>query len=281
MQSFVTGIAAELERSRPLTSQAADHIASHYGVSRDELGAFLTGRFPSLEEYEADLILSPVFTPSLEDQARVSPLLDRETLSVDFWPELISTLLARPTIAHLITEDGATHEVALPEVVIERFVTRLGLERTLPVRFQQLLDALPPVHDRPMLKAIARRPVWNESGRAEILFRFLVATTAGDGCSVEEAVQLTQLAETYQPRDIGELLARIPAWQEVLKREISVASNPKPFFSERIHDLHGGGRDQRSTNKTFVGAKKRALAFLSRLESVLAPGSGPAPTSPE
>jgi hypothetical protein len=271
MQPFVTGIAAELERPRLLPSQAADHIASHYDVPRDELGAFLVERLPRVEEYEADLILSPVFTPSLEDQARLSDLLDRETLEVDAWPELIRVLAERPTVAHLRTEDGVTHAVRLPEVVIERFVTRLGMERSLPERFQRLLNTLPPEGDRPMLKAIARRAVWSSEARADILFRFLVVTTSGEGCCVAEVVQLLQLVETYQPGDVAEFLARIPAWQEVLKREISVASSPKPFFSERIQELHGGGRDQRTGNNTFIAAKKRALAFLSKLQTVLTP----------
>lgn len=270
MQLFVDAIAAELERPRPLPRQTADHVASHYDVSRDGIGAFLAERLPALEDYEVDLVLSPVFTPSLQDQARFSELLDRETLPAASWPELVKALAARPTTAHLTTEDGAAHRVGLRDVVIERFVTRLHLDYALPERSQRLLNSLPPAADRAELKAIARRPVWREGRRADILQRFLVATTSGDDYRLGDVVHLLQLAETYQPKDAKELLGRIPAWQEVLKREIAVASSPKPFFSDRIQEMHGGGRDHRSANNAFVAAKKDALSFLARLESVLA-----------
>ena len=50
MQAFADAIAANLERPRPLLKQVVDHLASHYSVSRDELGAFFTGQLDALED---------------------------------------------------------------------------------------------------------------------------------------------------------------------------------------------------------------------------------------
>ena len=89
MQIFVDAVATELERPRPLLKQVVDHLASHYSVSRDELGAFLAEQLGALEDYEIDLLFSPLFTPSLAEQAAFSELLDHQTLPAGEWPALI------------------------------------------------------------------------------------------------------------------------------------------------------------------------------------------------
>lgn len=271
MQSFVPLLAGELERPRVLAPQVADHISSHYDVSRDQLGRFLSETLPGLEDYEVDLVLSPIFTPTLADQARLSDELDRRTLPASAWPDLVRALAARPTVAQLVTEDGVSHGAPLREVTIERFVNRLNLDQALPERFSRLLNSLPPAADRPTLKAVARRPIWREEARATVLFQYLLTTASGDGYQLAEVIQLLQWAETYQPRDIADLLDRIPAWEEVLRREINVASNPRPFFNDRVKEMHGGGRDQRGTNETLIASKRQALAFLSKIRAALGP----------
>ncbi|NDF00352.1 MAG: hypothetical protein EB034_19100 [Verrucomicrobia bacterium] len=72
MQIFVDAVAAELERPRPLLKQVVDHLASHYSVSRDAMGAFFMEQLAALEDYEVDLLFSPLFTPSLTEQAAFS-----------------------------------------------------------------------------------------------------------------------------------------------------------------------------------------------------------------
>ena len=69
-----------------------------------------------------------------------------------------------------------------------------------------------------------------------------------------------------------DLLARVPQWEILLRHEISVASSPKPFFNERVQELHGGGRDQRG--RSAVAPKQAELDFLTRLKTIL---SQPAP----
>ena len=75
--------------------------------------------------------------------------------------------------------------------------------------------------------------------------------------------------ETYEPTDVAELRARIPHWQRVLRQEINDTVGTKPFFNERIEDLHGGGRDQRRHDQSRIAAKETERAFLERLQRVL------------
>lgn len=270
MNEFLAPIAAELERPRPLLKQVSDHLSSHHSISRDELGEFLATSLDGLEDYQIDLLFSPLFTPSLADQSLFSGVLDHTTLPAAEWPALVQKLSVRPTVSQLVTEDGKTHPVKLREVTIERYVTRLNLDVVLPEPLLKLLNSLPPAEDRPLLKALARRSVWKATLRRDVLFRFLLASTSDDFYQRDDLIALLKLMETYQPRDTADLLQRIPHWQEVIRKEMLTAASPKPFFSERVQELHGGGRDQRHQSSSYLDGKKQELAFLDRLSSVLA-----------
>jgi hypothetical protein len=269
MQAFVDAVALELERPRALLKQVVDHLASHYSVSRDELGEFFKSQLESLEDYEIDLLFSPLFTPKLADQAAFSELLDQQTLPSNEGPALVRKLADRPTVAHLTTEDGITHAIKLREVSLERYVTRLNLDVVIPDPLGKLLHSLPPVEDRALLKALARRIVWNKEPRRAVLFRYLLAATSEDFYQRDDLLTLLKLMETYQPKDAADLLARIPHWQEVMKTEVLAASSPKPFFAARVQELHGGGRDQRHQDESLINGKQRELDFLGRLQRVL------------
>jgi PTS HPr component phosphorylation site len=166
--------------------------------------------------------------------------------------------------------DAKTHSVPLRDVTIERYVHRLCLEATIPEPLFKLLSHLPPAADRPLLKAVARRAVWENDARRNILVRYLMTATDGDTYRLDDVVELLKLAETYQPTDVTDLLAHIPHWQQVLRQKINEAASPKPFFNERVQEIHGGGRDQRRQDDSRVSAKENERAFLDRLQKVLA-----------
>jgi hypothetical protein len=261
-------VAAELERPRVVSAQVVNHLVGTYGLTRDAVGPFLSSELSALEDYEIDLILSPLFTPTLPDQKIFAELLGRDPVPTVRWPGLIQQLVARPTRAQLVIEDGQTHAVPLRDVTIERYVHRLRLDATIPESLFKLLTQFPA--DRPLLKAVARRAIWESDQRREILVRYLVDAGGAKGYRGEDAVDLLKLMETYQPVDMKELLARIPHWQQVLRQEINEGAGAKPFFNERVEELHGGGRDQRRQNNARLSAKENEQAFLERLQRVLA-----------
>jgi len=269
MQKFVDTVAQELEKPRPLLKQVVDHAASRHEVSRDDIGSFLERAVKELEEYELDLLFSAQFTPTLVDQAAFSSLLDEELLPREKWAELVARLEARPTVARLVSEDGSEHAVELTEVSIERFVKRLNLDAGIPENLARLLDSMPPEEDRGLLKAVARRAGFRGAGPSEILFRFVLKVTSDHEYQLEEVLLLLELMETYKPADAGDLVSRIPHWLEVLENEATAAGQPKPFFAERVQEMHGFGRDQRKTDLSLIERKKRNMRFLKRLEGIL------------
>ena len=110
--------------------------------------------------------------------------------------------------------------------------------------------------------------MWGAAPRLEILSRFLAS--AGAETRTTDAAALLNLVETYEPADTAEVLRRLPHWQDVLRHEIGLASGPKPFFNERVQEMHGGGRDQRRLEDSRITAKQRELDFLARLQASIA-----------
>jgi hypothetical protein len=267
---LLSTLVAELQRPREVSSHVINHIIETYGISRDEIGDFLNTDLVALEDYEIDLILSPLFTPSLRDQSIFAELLERDSVPVNEWPALVQQLASRPTHAQLVTDDSNTHSIQLREVTIERYVHRLRLEATIPESLLQILNDLVPASDRAWLKAIARRAVWSDESRRNILARYLTSAVANGTYRLDDAMELLKVVETYQCANVAELLAQIPHWQQVLRQEINEASTGKPFFNERVEELHGGGRDKRRQDRTRIQSKENERAFLERLQQALA-----------
>jgi hypothetical protein len=269
MRTLLEPLAAELERPRPLSAQVINHLSGTYNLDRAAIGDFLVNELPKLEDYEIDLALSPVFTPTLNDQAIFAELLGREALQATEWPGLIQQLVVRPTRAQLVTEDGQKHSTPLREVSIERYVHRLRLDATIPVPLFNLVNQFPLAGERPLLKAVARRAIWESESRREILTRYLNAIVGDETYRPDDAMELLKLAEIYQPADVAGLRAQIPHWLQVLRQEINESGGGKPFFNERVEELHGGGRDQRRQDNSRITAKENEQAFLERLQSIL------------
>src|SRR6185436_19687911 len=145
---------------------------------------------------------------------------------------------------------------------------------TIPDSLFKLIATLPAA-GRPLLKAVARRAIWERESRREILVRYLLADVRGNGQSgegvegAEGMLELLKLMETYEPADTASLVSRIPHWEQVLRHEVTMAVNPKPFFNERVQELHGGGRDRRGQDDVRIAAKERELAFLKQIQQRL------------
>jgi hypothetical protein len=269
VKKLVETLAAELERPRELSPRVLNYIGGNYAVEHDAIGTFLVEELPKLEDYEIDLILSPVFTPRLSDQAVFAEILGRDRVGREEWPTLIQQLIARPTCAKLVTLDGVGHSVTLREVTIERYVHRLRLEATIPESLFGLLQQLPAA-DQPMLKAIARRSVWENSSTALILENYLIAAIKRSRYTLADMHALLELIESRKPNSLNDLVEHIPIWLDALRLQIEVAAGPKPFFSQDIERMHGGGRDQRGQDEVRLTAKEKEFEFLGRLQEVLA-----------
>lgn len=253
-----------------MSPRVLNYITGTYNIDPDDTGAFLVNELPKLDEVETDLILSPVFTPKLADQAAFAELLGPAAVPREQWSSLVEQLVNRPTRAHLTTPDGKVHIVLLRDVTIERYVHRLRLEAAIPAPVFTLLEKLPaPAEDRPLLKAIARRPAFEGPGLREILERYLSAVANQNSYNADDMLELLNLAENRKPRNVADVLESIPRWTEALREQIEKASGPKAFFHPQVEMMHGGGRDQRGQDNLRASAKENEMAFLLRLQKLL------------
>jgi len=267
MSTLLEILAAELERPRGLSSRVTNYIGRTYGVDREAVGLFLVDELPKLEDYELDLILSPVFTPKLADQAVFAAMLGRDSIPREEWPALIQRLVRRPTVARLIAEDGRAHSVPLREVTLERYVHRLRLDASIPESLFVLIDRTSPA-DRPLLCAIARSACWEKEAARDILVRYLSNSVDRSLFLLDDAVELLNLMESSKPADLNQLMALIPRRQDALREQIDTASAPKPFFSNRVQAMHGEN-DQRGRDDARIIAKQTEFDFLARLQQIL------------
>jgi len=271
MPDLLETLCQELERPREVTPQVARHLGANYEIALDEIGPFLVETLPTLEDDEVDLILSPLFTPKLDDQTVFAAQLGRLSVPPEEQARLVARAVARPTTARLVAPDGQVHAVPLGEVVVERYVYRLRLQGTIPEHVFGLIERSGP-RDQPLLQAIARRAIWESGTRSGILTAYLGARAGLGAGSPDEDRSLLDLVERYKPADIGDLVLKIPQWQEALRGDLSAASGGKPFFSQHIEGSHGGDRDHRddrSVGDSLVETWRRDLEFLGRLEQLL------------
>jgi hypothetical protein len=269
VSKLIETLAEELERPRDVTQQVSDHIWGNYDIERDAVGDFLDTELTGLEDYQHDLILSPLFTPKLADQALFADLLGQESVPKTEWPALVEQLDGRPTRGLLVTIDKEVHTIALRDVVLERYVHRVRLDGAIPEPIWRLLEQDPFAADLRTFKAIARRATWESDGRRNILETYLASAGHDDLYHAGDSVQLLRVAEDYKPRDLAYLTERIPLWQEAIRQEIDSADEPKPYVSTEVQAHHGFGRDQRKKDDARISAKKKELAFFDRLHQVL------------
>lgn len=269
MEKLIETLVEELERPREVTGRLADHIWSAYEIDRDAVGNFLESQLPELEDYEHELILSPLFTPKLADQAVFAELLGGESVPKADWCVLVQKLEARPTRAQLLTSEGGPHTVVLREEVLERYIRLLRLDGAIPGTLLSLLEQESFKAEGPIFKAIARRAIWETDARRAILETYLASVEDGDSYVSRDGLRLLDLVEGYKPRDVAYLLERIPQWQKALRKEIEEADQPKPFFDENVQENHGFDRDQRQPNDPRIAKKQEKLVFLERLMPVL------------
>jgi hypothetical protein len=270
---LIEKLALELERPRELSPRVINYIGGTYNVDPDAVGEFLERELPKLEDYEIDLILSPLFTPKLSDQAIFADILRAASVPREQWPGLVSRLVERPTRAHLVTPNGAQHAVELRDVTIERYVHRLRLEATIPESLLTLIERCPSETDRPALMALARRAVWENAGPRRILEVYLELVLEQGSYSLDETLDLLNLAEDRKPADLDALIAWIPRWAESLRQQIDTGGGAKPFFHSGVEQMHGGSRDQRKEPDPRLSAKEKELAFLLRLQQLVSASS--------
>jgi len=137
-------IAELLSRPRPIKPQTQRQLARHLTESSTDTQTFLSEAAKQLEEYELDIIFAPQFTPEMQDQAAVSDLLYHWHPDADQLDRLAPELCAQVKHAVLQLAGDVDARLTLHEVMVDRFVRLLHLDRAPPPEVSATIrDALP------------------------------------------------------------------------------------------------------------------------------------------
>ncbi len=197
---------ADLSASRTLLPQVVDYIANHYNCPSSEFPQFFSDKFPTLEDYEVDLIFSPQFTPAEHNRLEYIPILGAQALS----PSEIGLLKKRlldENLEILMKTPDAQVEITVPvhEVFIDRYVNLLKLDQALPAVLHEAIVANVPSESRNEMNLLARDDVWRSSQRQDILVAFLQIFNGRHNFSVPKVSFFTGFLRTYRPAHLFDL----------------------------------------------------------------------------
>lgn len=195
-----------LKESRVIDDHVVHNITEPYDYMGNQVGEFFAEKFPTLEDYEVDLVLSPLYTPTEAQRLAYVPLMQTNSLDESQLSQLIRRLEEASLQATL--ENAGEQPVTIPlhPVSIERFVNRLGLEQPLDAKlYQTIQETVPSNDDQPVVMLLAKDPVWQSPDRSALLAAFLKAFAARQNFSVEKVRFFTDFVRTYRPGGLFDL----------------------------------------------------------------------------
>jgi len=144
-QQLKSRVESMLRRPRPLKPQTERQVQQYLAEHHSNLSQMLLCAADVLEEYELDIVFGPLFTPSLDDRAELADLLLTWRPSAAELARLPNELCSSLSHAIVRLPDGTEAQLSLHEVMAERFVNLLRLDKAAePALAKRMSDALPP-----------------------------------------------------------------------------------------------------------------------------------------
>lgn len=230
---------ADLEAPRLLLDQVANAISSQSSLSTAEFDRFFTEQFPTLEDYQVDLLFSPQYTPAEHNRLEYIPALGMKALSSD---EVLA-LKRRLNDAHLMTElktsDGQWEgSIPIHEMFIDRYVNLLKLEQPIPASLTDALVQCVPQESRNELNLLAREDAWRSENRQDILLAFLKVFKAKNTFSTLKASFLTNFVRTYRSNSLLDIERKLDSLIQSCQTDMESISG-RGFQDEYLRSLHG------------------------------------------
>ncbi|MBF0444433.1 MAG: hypothetical protein HQL68_02505 [Magnetococcales bacterium] len=196
-----------LVAKRTLTAKTATAIIIHLDVD-DAVVGLESGSVADLEEYEAELMLSPLFTPSNSDRAFCEAALSPSGITSQTLNELFIQL-SQAKLSCPVTYGLTTGLLNIPDIIIERYIRLLGLTTKISEPIVELLEAVVESDNRNHAFSLARRPVWSNSNSCDVLAVCLEKMQQKNSFSLNKMDFLTGFVRTYRPTSQDILLTNL------------------------------------------------------------------------
>jgi len=264
MKQLRDKLIADLTATRPLTEQVVRTLMDRCELRSDEVKSFLAKGVEAVDESLLDTIFSPMYTPDWHDRARYVEDRERLTLTPAVLTAIVDDLAGEGITASYLYEDG-TVQMALPEVVIDRWVRLLNLDVTVPERLQQAVEATIPKDDQAAVKALTGDPAWRGPGREEILITFLTVFSRTGRFSLEKFECLTGLVHTYRPKDVAHFARQIDALIQSYHEE-----SGEHFFDAHLKEVYGPEGGMSPVRDPHGAGRQRQLSLATQIQQDLA-----------
>ena len=278
-QKLIEMIEAELTKPRQITEQVLNHILSHYSYTLDQIDKFFNEEISKLEDYEIDILFSPIFTPKIQDKAVFSKILDEVDISEDEVDEIIKNLEAKNLKSnfYIVLKSGdkifeKRFSIQLNSVNLRRYVKLLNLDCKPS---EQLSKALEVVfgNESDNAKAILRDKFWKEQWREEFLKAYLIYITGHGNASFEKFEFLLKIlrgnptaSDIYE---VYELISDIIQWTEVQVNVLK--SGKRQFFNELIEQFYREeGSDKRIQKEEELRERETELRYYFEIKDEIA-----------
>lgn len=229
----------DLTAQRTLLDQVANAISSQFGISTTEFETFFQEKFPTLEDYEVDLLFSPQYTPAEHNRLEYIPMLGDKALSAEDITLLKRRLSDEKLATTLLTADGqCTASVPVHDVFIDRYVKLLKLDQPLPEAIANAIRTDVPEVSRNELNLLGRDDIWRSQNRQDILLAFLKVFAAENRFSTLKASFLTNFVRTYRPNSLLDIKRQLETLIESCRSDMEKVSG-RGFQDEYLRSLHG------------------------------------------
>lgn len=265
-QDLYARLHKELSRPRHLTAKTAGALAIRLEIA-DPLEGLATQRLESMEEWEVEVLISPLFTPGPQERLACEPALSPDGEPVAGLTEIVRRLVEeKVSCPVLFGEERAT--LRIPLVVLERYVRLLHADGSVPDVARERLGAMEEGL-RHRLGCLLRLPVWRRADNQNLLAVCLPALVAGGEADPELFDFLGDFLRTYRPASVPVLLRGL----ENLVEAYGEDSPNRPVFD--AHLAHHQSQAIPSSH-TGAGVKARRLAMANTLLGVLNAARGQA-----
>lgn len=256
-----------LARPRRLPTQTLRHLEQHVDDLQAGLAEFLANAIDTLEDYEYEILFAPVFTPSPEEQLEITEALSRSRIAPGAVGRLAARLAASVTRCPLVLPSGATADLRVGDMLIERFVSLLRLEAA-PEKdiVEAVRELMPPDLTVAALASLRRRGM---SPRHHEWYTRFLAFAVDRHAFDRDAIEL--LAEFLAGRsalDSAALLGALDSLLAATRDASSFAQKGRMYWSSDVAEHHQF-RGQGAVDGMDVERREREVRALELLRSDL------------
>jgi hypothetical protein len=250
-------------RPRPFNQQVVNAIASQYNYTEDRLKAFLEEKFPELDEVAQDLTFSPLFTPGLEERAAFCAELKAECLTRQQVMEMVSTLTDENLRAPFQMPSGEILELPLTEVMLDRYLGRLYLDKPISAKVHDAIQQNIPNEDYGLANALGRETIWTTSQREALLIRFLETFKQRSSYEFDKLKALTSFTKTYRPKSLKEFEGNLNSLIESCEQDMS-NTEKRGYYDEGLLHQYSGHVESDLTEAEVIKAHYERLIRLAQ-----------------